>query len=199
MSKFKVHLTGITPLLMHNAALSDPFNETVQQMKRINAKKTKKTDEDMIEVAHLEFTGGLYYDDELGPVMLQKMIHATTLNGAKITRERPTVVRAGLAYDQLAYRLEYDGPRDIDGLWGGGTSKWVSRESISVQASRVMRTRPVFNDWAVSFTVEFDTAELDPDRYVEFIQKAGKMVGVGDWRPEKNGQMGKFLADVTEL
>ena len=199
MSKFSVALTGVTPFLMHNAQLSDPFNQVVRDMKRINAKKTKKTDEDMIEVARLEFTGGLYYDDQLGPVVLQKMIHATTLNGGKLTRERPTVVRAGLAYDRLSYKLEYDGPRDINGLWGGGTSKFVSRESISVQSSRVMRTRPVFPDWAVTFTVEFDTAELDPEKYVEFIQKAGKMVGIGDWRPEKNGQMGKFRADITEL
>lgn len=199
MSKFSVTLTGVTPFLMHNAQLSDPFNQVVRDMKRINAKKTKKTDEDMIEVARLEFTGGLYYEPALGPVILQKMIHATTLNGGKLTRERPMVVRAGLAYDQLSYRLEYDGPRDIESLWGGGTSKFVSRESISVQSSRVMRTRPVFDDWAVSFTVEFDTSELDPEKYVEFVQKAGKMVGIGDWRPEKNGQMGKFTADITEL
>lgn len=199
MAKFGVTLTGVTPLLMHNAQLSDPFNQVVRDMKRLNAKRTQKTDEDMIEVARLEFTGGLYYDADLGPVVLQKMIHATTLNGGKLTRERPAVVRAGLAYDQLAYKLEYDGPRDIESLWGGGTSKFVSRESISVQSSRVMRTRPVFPDWAVSFTVEFNTTELDPEKYVEFIQKAGKMVGIGDWRPEKNGQMGKFRADITEL
>lgn len=199
MSKFAVTLTGVTPLLMHNAQLSDPFNQVVRDMKRINAKKTKKTDDDMIEVARLEFTGGLYFEPELGPVVPVKMIHASTLNGAKITRDRPTVVRAGLQYDQLAYKLEYDGPRDIDSLWGDGTSKYVSRESISVQSSRVMRTRPVFDDWAVNFTVEFDTAELDAERYVEFVQKAGKMVGIGDWRPEKNGQMGKFRADITEL
>jgi hypothetical protein len=199
ISKIAVTLTGNTPLLMHNAALSDDFNPTVREMKRINAKRTKKTDEDKIEVARLEFIGGMYYDNELGPVIPSKMLNATILNSAKITRERPTVVRAGLVFDGLQYKLEYDGPRDLDSLWGDGTSKFVSRESIAVQASRVMRTRPIFCDWGVSFNVEFDTAELDPDRFAEFVIKAGKMVGVGDWRPQKNGPYGKFSAEITEL
>lgn len=199
MSKFKVTLTGTTPLLMHNAQLSDDFNPIVRDIKRLNAKRTKKTDEDKVEVARLEFVGGLYYDSELGPVMPAKNLNATILNAAKITRERPTVVRAGLIFDSLVYRLDYDGPRDLENLWGEGTSQFVSRESIAVQAARVMRTRPVFNEWGVSLTAEFDTSELDPDRFAEFVVKAGRMVGLGDWRPEKNGQYGRFAADIEEL
>lgn len=199
MSKFRINLTGTTPLLMHNAQLSDDFNPIVREMKRINAKKTKKTDEDKIEVARLEFTGGLYFDDALGPVMPAKNLNATILNAAKITRDRPTVVRAGVIFDQLVYRLDYEGPRDIAGLWGGSASPFVSRESIAVQSSRVMRTRPVFNEWGVEFMVEFDTSELNPDSFADFVVKAGKSVGLGDWRPEKNGQYGRFSADIQEL
>lgn len=199
MSKLKIDLTGTTPLLMHNAQLSDDFNPIVREMKRINAKKTKKTDEDKIEVARLEFTGGLYFTEDLGPVMPAKNLNATILNAAKITRERPTVVRAGLVFDSLLYKLEYDGPRDIDSLWGKGESKFVSRESIAVQSSRVMRTRPVFDEWAVHLIAEFDSSELDPERFAEFVVKAGRMVGLGDWRPEKNGQYGRFDAKIEEL
>ena len=129
---------------MHNAQLSDDFNAIAREMKRINAKKTKKTDEDKVEVARLEFVGGMYYDEQLGPVLPSKVLNATILNSAKLTRERPTVARAGLVFDGLLYKLEYDGPRDLESLWGGGTSKYVSRESAKVQASRVMRTRPMF-------------------------------------------------------
>lgn len=184
---------------MHNTRLADPFDPIVREMKRITSKKSKQTDEDRVEVARLEFAGGLYFDNDLGPVIPSKLLYGTVLTSAAITRDRPTIARAGLTFDSLQYRLDYEGPRDIDGLWNGGDSKYVSREAVRNQAARIMRTRPMFPDWAVSFNVEFDTRDLDANLFAEILVRAGTKTGIGDWRPQKLGPYGTFDVKITEL
>lgn len=61
MKKFTLTLTGVTPLLVHNARLADPLDPIVRQTKPISGKRSK-TEEDHLELARLEFIGGLYYD-----------------------------------------------------------------------------------------------------------------------------------------
>lgn len=56
---------------------------------------------------------------------------------------------------------------------------------------RVMRYRPMFKNWGVRFTVEFED-EIGADAIKEALEIAGSYVGVGDWRPEKKGKFGKF-------
>lgn len=59
-------LTGNAPLIMQSDALADPLNEIAKAIKQITAKQ-KKTDEDHSKIGKLEFRGGLYYDDTVGP------------------------------------------------------------------------------------------------------------------------------------
>lgn len=59
---------------------------------------------------------------------------------------------------------------------------------------RVLRCRPILNNWALTFNVTYDT-EIDPQTILEALRIAGRYVGVGDWRPEKKGKYGKFELD----
>ena len=58
MKNFTITLTGEAPILMHNAQLSDKFNPITKAMSAINAKRTKKTDDDEWEMRRLEFMPG---------------------------------------------------------------------------------------------------------------------------------------------
>lgn len=200
MAKFKCTFNGTTPLLLHNARLSDPFDPFVRAMKAITDKGSRNmTDDDRIELARLEFNGGIYHDDELGPYLPSKYIAATLLASAALTRHRPALSRSGPVMDALKYQLQYEGPRDLETLWDGGTSPFVSRESIVVNRARTMRTRPVFNDWGIEFTIELDERELSPDVFADIAIRSGTKTGLGDWRPNKNGSYGRYAVTVDEL
>lgn len=55
-----------------------------------------------------------------------------------------------------------------------------------------MLHRPMFESWEVSFEVSFDENQIEPAVMKELFDIAGRMVGVGDWRPAKKGRFGKF-------
>ena len=49
--------------------------------------------------------------------------------------------------------------------------------------ARIMRTRPIFNDWSAVIHLDFEDSILNESDVVDFATKAGAVVGVGDWRP----------------
>ncbi len=52
--------------------------------------------------------------------------------------------------------------------------------------------RPMLKDWEISFDVVFDEMEIAPSIMKELFDIAGRIVGIGDWRPAKKGPYGKF-------
>jgi hypothetical protein len=59
-------------------------------------------------------------------------------------------------------------------------------------SSADLRYRPQFWPWWALLTIRFNTRVLSAAQIVNLINTAGFGVGVGDWRPAKNGQHGMF-------
>lgn len=55
-----------------------------------------------------------------------------------------------------------------------------------------MRYRPEFRKWSTEITCEIDGQLLTIDDVVNLVNRAGFGVGIGEWRPEKNGEYGRF-------
>lgn len=69
-----------------------------------------------------------------------------------------------------------------------------SRRAV-VQRQGIIRSRPRFNEWSATFTVEYDEALIsDPQIIVEIANDAGQRIGIGDYRPAKTGWFGRFTA-----
>ena len=66
-----------------------------------------------------------------------------------------------------------------------------------VQRSRLLRTRAKFDDWQCVFVVGTDPELVDQQQLERWIKIAGTRVGLGDWRPEKSGQYGRF--DIVKI
>ena len=61
-----------------------------------------------------------------------------------------------------------------------------------------MRTRPLFEPpWAAEFRVDYDPDLVDKSLLENWLDIAGRRIGLGDWRPEKSGMYGRFTATVT--
>ncbi len=52
--------------------------------------------------------------------------------------------------------------------------------------------RPKFTKWAIAVSCEIDEAEISEDKIKSLFERAGRMVGLGDFRPSCKGQFGKF-------
>lgn len=61
-----------------------------------------------------------------------------------------------------------------------------------------LRYRPEFKDWSVEITAEIDADMLTIENIAMLINRAGFGVGIGEWRPEKGGEFGRFQIDQTK-
>src|SRR6266496_1184633 len=136
-----ITLVGTAPLLMHGNGLDDPISDDAKRMKRISAKRVK-TDEDHIAMRRIEFESGLYLDPEAGPFLPGPNIAKALLNAAKIRRQGPKIER-GLILVSPVNPLQYDGPRDVSGLWNAPRFRHVVPAKLNGKAT-VMRCRPIF-------------------------------------------------------
>jgi len=102
-------------------------------------------------------------------------------------------VRDGIIVLNEVHPLAYNGPRTIQGLYDD--KNFVSRLSVGVTTSRVMRTRPMFRQWALESELIVDDGQLDLDQITSIADKAGQMIGLGDYRP----RFGRFNVEVTEI
>jgi hypothetical protein len=173
----RLRIVGVSPLVMHSGALADPLSVQAKELRRI-AKKRAKTDADLEYMARVEWTGGLWLSDGV-PCIPGEAIEAAFVNAAKKSK-RGQVARAGML-SPGNWSLEYDGPRNLAALWEDERFRLVA--GVRVGQSRVMRTRPLFPKWAAEVTFEYLDDQLDERDVVEIMTVAGRVVGVGDWRP----------------
>jgi hypothetical protein len=185
--KIKVRFEGITPLIMHNIQLANPLNPIAKAMKEISKKK-KKTDTDYEALAKLEFQGGLYLDNALEPCLPGYVIEGA-LNAAARTQRQGKDAQRGILCDGN-FALEYDGPREADALWEDERFRFV--QAVRVQSARVMRTRPVFPNWAAIIDIQFRPDVLNKTDILKIVDIAGSDIGLLDWRPK----YGRFTAEV---
>ena len=76
---------------------------------------------------------------------------------------------------------------------------YIIREDIvRVGANQTdIRYRPQFNSWRANIIAEIDAELLRPEDIVNLVNRAGFSVGIGEWRPEKGGEFGRFELDVS--
>jgi hypothetical protein len=188
LQQLKIKWTGVSPLILHNGQTSDPLNPFAKAMKEVSAKR-KKTDDDYRRMAEIEYRAGLYYSDDHGVVMPADCIASCLVGGAKISK-------LGRQFTSSVFIVEpevpikYSGPKDPEELFAD--KRFVLTKAVRVQNAKVMRTRPIFREWSLSFTLEFDPEVLNKREIVEASEGAGHRVGLCDWRP----RYGRFNSEV---
>ncbi len=62
--------------------------------------------------------------------------------------------------------------------------------------------RPCFDDWSITFRLTYNPSLISRAEIVRLIERAGKSVGLGEWRPGKDvraGQFGRFTVSRVEM
>jgi hypothetical protein len=75
----------------------------------------------------------------------------------------------------------------------------ICREDIvRVGANQTdLRYRPEYAEWRLTVECEVDTEALSQQDVVNLVNRAGFGVGIGEWRPEKGGEYGRFEIDTN--
>lgn len=182
-------LVGNNEMLMHNVQLANPMNKIAKEIKAVSSKK-KKSDDDYEQMAWLEFRGGLYHNDEVGPYIPGDWVNAMIRDAAKMNRRGQDVKRSLLVMDS-EIKLNYSGPREIEAMWKNGM---YDQRMVTVTTSKICRTRPRFpKGWTASVTIAYDEEVFNDSDIISFFDIGGKMIGLGDYRP----RFGRFDAKVA--
>jgi hypothetical protein len=201
LKQLTFRIKGVAPLITHNGRLSDPLDPvSVALSKAVKDQKKRKTDDMLVEVSRVEFLGGLYIGDDGGPCIPGEVMEACIRTGAKATKEGKSV-QAGLICDGN-FPIIYQGPRDPDKLWAEGHKEsdagpmdgrlFVDRRRVRVGQAAVMRTRPIFREWELKFSVYYDPGLINRGSLVDFVNAAGRS-GLCENRP----RFGRF--EVVEF
>jgi hypothetical protein len=180
MRVIEAEIEGISDLLLHNGQLADPRNKWSKALKALTSQK-KKTDDQHVEIQHVEFLGSLYWDPETGVYLPGEMLEAALLAGARKDKKGPEFKSAVFCDGDAA--LIYSGPRDPEALWEDGSFKDL--RGVKIQRARCMRCRPKFSKgWRAKFRLSIlDGAEVAIEEVNRALTKAGALIGLGDYRP----------------
>lgn len=190
---YRVTLRGQSPLIVHNGQLADPLNPFAKALKAANAKR-KKTDADHAAIADIEWKGGLYVDADGRPIVPSRVLEAVIAKGAMRAKEGKSALSGMFVETDGVLRFRGDG-RSIDEMQADPNFRITV--GVRVNQSRVMRTRPIFHDWSLTFDVSVSTDVVtDAAQLRRWIESAGEYVGIGDWRP----RYGRYLvSEFVEL
>jgi hypothetical protein len=189
-----VKITGISPLLQNNPQTVDRFNPYTKKMATINAKKTRRTDDDYRELHDIEIRSKIYFDESLGiyvpATWVTASIEATAFKVAKISKAD---IRGALfaAEDKikLAYRDSSKVKEPLDIVKNGD---FRINLTLKQGQPRIVKAFPIFHEWSFETTLEFDDKIIDPDSLTRIIQHVARYGGFGDFRPK----FGRANADV---
>lgn len=87
----------------------------------------------------------------------------------------------------------------IDPGTGAGLREYrVHVARVVVQRSSILRARPEIERWACVLELEVDLDFTNPRQVEELLNIAGRISGVGDFRPERRGPHGRYRARLLE-
>jgi hypothetical protein len=147
------------------------------------------TRSDHEEISRLEWFGGLWLHDMI-PCLPAAAVKAALVDAAR-TKKKGKAAAAGLRVAGPAI-LSYDGPRDVRQLWDDPAFRL--RTGVRVRDSTTMRTRARFPEWSADVVVHFLPSVVSPAEVADFLEIAGYLIGIGDWRPE----YGRFTVQLNE-
>lgn len=188
-------IKSISPLIMHDGKKqTNPLHPLTKEIKRFSSKKPK-TEEDQMALAKLEWLAGLYvqemptvevhggnvtFSGGSGVCIPSDVLEAMIVSGAK-KRKLGTQFKSGILIDEDPL-LQFDGPKDIEKLWNDGS--FTDTRPVRIQKNAVMRCRPIFKQWGLTFTVNYLPSVVNKDQIQEALETAGIVAGLCDHRPK---------------
>lgn len=177
LQEFAITIVGDSPLIMHR--WSDKAKKMIldKQMKKASKGREARDPEK-------DYEESIYYREDRS-------------YGFPAIGIKSAMVRAGknMGIPMTDSRTAFHIPEEMVCIQGTPRPR---EDMVRIDGGRTadIRYRAEFPDWKSSFRIVFNAAVLSAEQIVNMLEFAGFGVGIGEWRPEKNGQFGRFHVEV---
>jgi len=180
-------LVGIRALVQH------AWDEKAREMMRQKQQEGVKTKNRDLRDPAAEAEAACYktVDGKYG-IYIMAIKKAIILSAHKDLGIDRTLVRKALF-------IVCDDPNLVVPFLDQKTKYRVEEDMVRVgQGTAALRYRPYWDNWSVRVTFELDTALLQTKAFLTLVDWAGSRQGIGEMRPEKDGEYGRFKIDMTQ-
>ena len=182
----RLTLVGDTPLISHR--WSDKAKQLMldKQMKKARAAKEAKD-------PFADFCESLYW-------LTEKPAKPTEREVKKAKFGFPVVAFKAAAVDACSHvdgvtKVEARGAFHINGEFAEieGDKPTMREDMVRIAMGTAdIRYRGEFRRWSTTLEVRYNANGLSPEQIVNLFNTAGFAVGVGEWRPQRDGSYGMF-------
>jgi len=183
-----VRIIGISPLIQHK------WSEKAKIMMRDKQQKGKKTKVRDLREPEEEGKAAGYYTPDGEPGLLAVAIKASIITAAhQDLGFAKTLIRKALFIHPMGREVVI--PMEMP-TGKGKVKQCIEEDMVRVGAgSADLRYRPYYYEWAAITKWEIDSDLLQVNDLLTLIDRAGFGVGIHEWRPEKDGEYGRFMID----
>ena len=195
--QYRITVSGVSPIIHHNGAAGlDTRSPVSREIAAIATKRGgNRTAADDERLRELEAQRALWLDESGAPAIPATAIRATIEGGARKRKQGPQV-RGGLIVLSTTFNYDREKYGTCVEKLGRSTQYTVP---VVVQRNRILRTRAKFDTpWSCTFELDVDDEQIDQSHLLEWLDIAGRQIGLGDWRPEKSGMFGRFTEPEIE-
>jgi hypothetical protein len=184
MKQAVVTVKGVSPLLQNNPVLVDRFNPIARRMKTINDKKTRRTDDDYLELRDLEMEAKVYFQEGKVVVPTSWVMASLATSAFKVAKISRDSIRGAVFMMTDTVPLTYQGMENVKGIEDIVKNPEFRHMMTLPQAQgRVVKAFPIFKKWSFTTEIEFDAKIIDPESVTKIFEHAARYVGYGDFRP----------------
>ncbi len=172
IQRLMVKIVGDSPLITHAWA-----EKAIRQIKDKQAKKATKGKEARDPEA--DYQAAFYRTDDGVPAMPSVAFKSAAVSACRDLDMKMTEARGRFHVEgELIEIIGEPRMREDMVRVGMGTAD--------------IRYRPEFVKWSAILPITYNSTQISPEQIINLLNVAGFGVGVGEWRPEKNGQYGRF-------
>lgn len=165
-------LVGDSPLIVHAWSEKAKRQMLDKQMKRAAKGREAKDPEADYEACFYRTEAGGYGFPAIG-------VKAAMVSAARFVDAKMTVMRGAFHIDaEMLPVIGEPRPREDMVKLGLGVAD--------------IRYRPEFVEWRIPATIKFNASAISAEQIANLLNVAGFGVGIGEWRPERNGSYGRF-------
>lgn len=185
MRHMELMIVGDTPLICHRWSEKAKKEMLDKQMKKA---KTAKEAKDPTR----DFLDSLYWLSDRPASPTAKEIKAATFGFPSIAFKAAAVTAAGDV--DGAKKTEMRRRFHIDDEFVAIVGTPTMREDMCRvgMGTADIRFRGEFKEWRATFRIAYNASAISAEQIVNLFNLAGFGVGIGEWRPERDGNYGRF-------
>jgi len=199
MIRVRVRCRGTTPLLFNRMTMEQLDCLRTKEKKGKNAPRPKDPRDEAAPKVYQDENGMPFLPDEMFFACLVNAGVFVRLDGKRQVSTRDSTTLPGFLEieERIIYLMHPDEQKP--------NKKKPLRWEVDMRQGKnpnggeaVCIVRPRFDLWAFEVTIQIDTDEINEELIRELFDKAGKRMGLGDFRPQKKGRYGKFVVECWE-